>query len=199
VTTSLDPSPAVTAPAIPGPALRRLHLAAAFRIAFGVIWAIDATFKFQPGFVHGQTLGDELGGGATIKTPVIHQWIGLWHDAALSHPAAFAVGTGIVESCIALGLLLGAFSNLVFLGSAAFSFGIWSAAEGFHLPWSRSGITDLGPSVGYVVASLALFAGAAGASWSIDTKLRSRLGGLRRLAAAPPEEALGLTAAPTRR
>jgi uncharacterized membrane protein YphA (DoxX/SURF4 family) len=193
MTTALDHPTQVGTTAVPRAALRRLHVAAVVRIAFGVIWSIDATFKFLPGFVHGQTLGDELGGGAKIKTPIIHEWIGLWHDAALSHPAAFAVGTGIVESLIALGLLFGVFSNLVFLGSAVFSFGIWSAAEGFHLPWTRSGITDLGPSVGYVIASLALFAGAAGATWSLDTKLRPRLGRLRVLTAAPPEEALGLT------
>jgi hypothetical protein len=37
-----------------------------------------------------------------------------------------------------------------------FSFGIWSAAEGLHLPWSKPGITDLGPSVGCIFASLGL-------------------------------------------
>lgn len=49
--------------------LRRLHGAAGVRIAFGVIWAIDAVFKFLPGFVHGETLDNELGAGADIQTP----------------------------------------------------------------------------------------------------------------------------------
>lgn len=51
-------------------------------------------------------------------------------------PEAFAIGTGVVESLIALGLRTGALGNPVFLGSAVFPFGIWSAAEGFHLPWT---------------------------------------------------------------
>ncbi len=155
--------------------LRRLHGAAGVRIAFGVIWAIDAIFKFLPGFVHGQTLGKELGAGDDVQTPIIHQWIQLWHSAAESAPAAFAIGTGVIEVLIAVALLLGAFSNFLFIGSAIWSFGIWSAAEGFHLPWSKSGITDLGPSVGYIIASLALFYAVAGATWSVDPWLKPRL------------------------
>ncbi|HEY4376623.1 MAG TPA: hypothetical protein VGM93_05675, partial [Acidimicrobiales bacterium] len=50
-------------------ATRRAHLSAAVRIGFGVVWAIDAVFKFLPGFIHGQTLEDELGKGATVHTP----------------------------------------------------------------------------------------------------------------------------------
>jgi uncharacterized membrane protein YphA (DoxX/SURF4 family) len=173
---------------IPLAARRRLHGAAVVRIVFGLVWAIDASFKWLPGFVHGQTLDDELGGYRKIHTPVIHQWIQLWHGAATSHPQVFAVGTGIVETLIALGLIFGIFSNAVFLGSAVFSLGIWSAAEGFHLPWTRSGITDLGPSVAYIFASLALFFVAAGATWSLDAKLRPALGRTRWLASPAPEE-----------
>jgi uncharacterized membrane protein YphA (DoxX/SURF4 family) len=172
--------------------LRRLRGAAIVRIVFGVIWAIDAIFKFLPGFVHGQTLVKELGAGADISTPVIHQWIQLWSNAASLSPPTFAIGTGVIEALIAVCLLVGAFSNLVFIGSAIWSFGIWSAAEGFHLPWSKPGITDLGPSVGYVVASLVLFFAAAGATWSVDGRLRPRMArlGLGWLCSPPPGELL---------
>lgn len=157
--------------------MARQHAAAVVRIAFGLIWAIDASFKFLPGFVHGQTLSDELGKGAEIHTPVIHQWIQLWYHVATAHPGVSAPVIGVIEAAIAIGLVTGAFSNLVFVGSAIFSFGIWSAAEGFHLPWTKPGITDLGPSIGYVIASLALFLVAAGATWSLDDRLlRRKLG-----------------------
>jgi nitrite reductase (NO-forming) len=171
MTIDVAASPAIS-PAPSRAALRRLHGAAVVRIVFGVIWAIDAIFKFLPGFVHGQTLTDELGSGSKIHTPVIHQWIQLWLNASQTDPAAFAIGTGVVEVVIAVCLLVGAFSNAVFIGSAIWSFGIWSAAEGFHLPWSKSGITDLGPSVGYIVASLVLFYAVAGATWSVDGRLK---------------------------
>lgn len=167
------------------------RLAAAVRIGFGLIWAIDASFKWLPGFIHGQTLGDELGKGPDVKTPIIHQWIQLWHSIGTSHPAAFAVTIAILESLIAIGLLLGACSNLTFIASAVLSFGIWSAAEGFHLPWSKSGITDLGPSVGYVIASLALFWVVAGSRWSVDHAfLREKLGRFSWLASPRPRSEL---------
>ena len=111
-TVASSPALATAASAAFTPSVRRLHAAAVVRILFGCVWAIDAVFKFLPGFVHGQTLGDELGKGAQVHTPVIHQWIQLWHAIGTAHPQAFAIGTGVVESCIALGLILGAFSAL---------------------------------------------------------------------------------------
>jgi nitrite reductase (NO-forming) len=178
----MNPSP------LTRPSLRRLHVAAVVRIGFGVIWAIDAIFKWLPGFVNGQTIGDELGGGDDIHTPVIHQWIALWHSVATAAPATFALGTAIVETLIALGILFGAFSNVVLIGSAIWSLGIWSSAEGFGLPWNESGITDVGPSVGYIFAALALFAAYGGATWSLDTKLRPALGRFGWLSSPTPAE-----------
>jgi uncharacterized membrane protein YphA (DoxX/SURF4 family) len=160
---------------LPAP-LNRLRGAAAVRIGYGLVWAIDASFKWLPGFVHGQTLNDELGKASTVHTPLIHQWVQLWHTVAMSAPGAFAVGTAIVETVIAVCLVFGAFTNLVAVGSAVFSFGIWSAPEAFHLPWSKPGITDLGPSVAYIFASLALMYAGAGAIWSLDSKIQPLLG-----------------------
>lgn len=180
-------TPAVVSTVAPstGPSVRRLHFAATARIVFGLVWAVDASFKWLPGFVHGQTLSKELGKADEISVPVVHQWIELWHTVAGWHPGAFAAGIAVLESLIAIGLISGAFSNLVLVGSAIFSFGIWSAAEGFHLPWSDPGMTDLGPSVGYIFASLGLFYAAAGSVWSVDRVLWSRLGRLRWLATRP--------------
>ncbi|QMU76807.1 hypothetical protein GXW83_14740 [Streptacidiphilus sp. PB12-B1b] len=174
--------------ALSGTETGRLHRAAVVRIGFGLIWAIDASFKWLPGFVHGQTLSDELGSGSSVHTPVIHQWIQVWHGAATSAPGAFAVGTAVIETLIALGLVLGVFSNLVFVGSAVYSFGIWSSAEAFGLPWNTPGITDVGPSVAYIFASLALLHAYAGSTWSLDSRLRPRLGRFAWLAGPTPDE-----------
>jgi hypothetical protein len=166
---------------------RRLRGAAAVRIGYGVVWAIDASFKWLPGFIHGQTLDKELGKASKLDVPVLHQWLQLWHSVAGINPGLFAVGTAVVETLIALGLIFGAFSNLIFIGSAVFSFGIWSTAEAFHLPWNTPGITDLGPSVAYIFASLALFCAAAGSVWSVDRRLRPKLGRLSWLAGSAAE------------
>jgi uncharacterized membrane protein YphA (DoxX/SURF4 family) len=171
-----------------GKSLRRLHAAAGVRIGFGVVWAIDAAFKWLPGFINGQTPDEQLGKASSIRVPVIHQWIQLWHATATAAPGVFGVGTAVVETLFALGLVLGAFTNLVCVASAVFSFGIWSAAEGFHLPWTKPGITDLGPSVAYIFASLALMFAYAGATWSLDTRLRPALGRLSWLSSLSPTQ-----------
>ncbi|UFS59573.1 hypothetical protein [Subtercola endophyticus] len=163
--------------------IRWLHGAAIVRILFGVLWAIDAVFKWLPGFINGQTLGDELGAYEKVDTPIIHQYLVFVNSVGTANPPAFAIFIAIVETLVAIALITGTFSNVAFLGSALLSFGIWSGAEGFHLPWTRSGMTDLGPSVGYIFASLALFFAAAGSTWAVDSWLRPRLGRLRFLAA----------------
>lgn len=169
--------------------LRRLHRAAAVRIAFGLVWAIDASFKWLPGFIHGKTLSDELGQGSTVHAPGIHQWIQAWHGIATASPQTFAICTAVIESCIALCLILGLFSTAVFIGSALYSLGIWSTAEAFGLPWTTPGITDLGPSVAYIFASLSLLHAYAGATWSMDTVLRPHLGRLAWLSSPTPRPA----------
>jgi thiosulfate dehydrogenase [quinone] large subunit len=163
-----------------------LHGAAVVRILFGVLWAFDASFKWLPGFIGGQTLPDELGNAAKVDTPIVHQWLELWSTIGLADPGAFATMIAILETLAAAGLIFGAFSNVAFIGTAMLSFGIWSGAEGFHLPF-HGGMTDLGPSAGYIFASLALFFAAAGSTWSVDTWLRPRLGPLSWLAAPAVE------------
>jgi HSP20 family protein len=144
--------------------------------------AVDASFKWLPGFRGGQTLPDELSRAAKVHTPAIHEWLELWNTVALANPGLFATVMAVLESLAALALIFGVLSNVAFIGTAVLSFGIWSGAEGFHLPF-HAGMTDLGPSAGYVFASLALFFAAAGSTWSVDTWLRPRLGRFALLAA----------------
>jgi uncharacterized membrane protein YphA (DoxX/SURF4 family) len=165
---------------------RWLRGAAVVRILFGVLWACDASFKWQPGFIHGQTLHDELGKVSQVNTPVIHQWLALANMVGMANPPVTAVVIAIIETLAALALILGVLSNAAFIGSAILAFGIWSGAEAFHLPF-HSGMTDLGPSVGYIFASLALFFAAAGSTWSVDSWLRPRLGAFTCLAAPAVE------------
>jgi thiosulfate dehydrogenase [quinone] large subunit len=191
---SSDSAPSVTThSAVFG--TRWLHGAAVVRILFGLLWAVDASFKWLPGFIGGQTLPDELGNAAKVNTPVVHEWLQVWNAVGLANPGLFATGIAILETIAAVCLILGVLSNAAFIGTAALSFGIWSGAEGFHLPF-HGGMTDLGPSAGYIFASLALFFAAAGSTWSVDSWLRPRLGRLAFLAAPIVEVPLGRAAAP---
>jgi thiosulfate dehydrogenase [quinone] large subunit len=152
----------------------RLRGAALLRVAFGLVWAVDAALKWMPGFIEGQTLPDELGRGVEVSTPVVHEWLRLWNGIGLADPALSAHVIAVVETLIALLLVTGFLSRTAFIGSALVSLGIWTGAEGMHLPWFRDGQTDLGPSVGYVVASLGLLAAQAGSTWSVDAVLERR-------------------------
>jgi thiosulfate dehydrogenase [quinone] large subunit len=154
---------------------RWLHGAAVVRILFGLLWAIDALFKWLPGFVNGQTLTHELGGAAGVSLPVEHQWLQLWNTVGLADPSLFAHILAVIETLAAIALIFGVFSNVALIGSAILSFGIWSGAEGMHLPWFQPGQTDLGPSVGYIFASLGLFFAAAGATWSLDAVIAPKV------------------------
>ncbi|QRP45767.1 hypothetical protein [Amycolatopsis sp. FDAARGOS 1241] len=154
----------------------RRRLACVLRIVFGVVWAIDASFKWRPEFLRGQVFAHQFGIHDQVTTPVIRQWIDLWQYIGAVAPAGLGVGTAIVETLIAVGLLTGTLSNVVYVGSAVYSFGIWSAAEAFGLPWFAAGATDIGPSIGYIIAALALLAAPGNALWSVDRALRPRLG-----------------------
>jgi uncharacterized membrane protein YphA (DoxX/SURF4 family) len=175
-----DSSPSTTRSVVFG--RRWLRGAAVVRILFGVLWACDASFKWQPGFIHGQTLHDELGKVSQVNTPVIHQWLALTNMVGMANPPVSALVIAIIETLAALALIFGVLSNAAFVGSAILAFGIWSGAEAFHLPF-HSGMTDLGPSVGYIFASMALFFAAAGSTWSVDSWLRPRLRAFAWLAA----------------
>jgi nitrite reductase (NO-forming) len=159
----------------PLPDTKRAHLFALLRILFGVVWSIDAAFKWVPAF-RDQTLQMQFATHLTkIHTPVIHGWIDLWYHAALNYRDPFGYAVAVIETLIAIGLLTGCYSRLVFIGGAIFSAGIWTAAEGMGLPIT-AGETDIGTNCIYALVFIALFLGAAGSTWSMDAWFRSRGG-----------------------
>lgn len=109
---------------------------------------------------------------------MLHNRVAVWHGAASTSPAAFAVITAVVEILIAVALILGFLSSLMFIVTAVWSAGIWTSAEHMHLPFT-AGMTHRGPSIGYVFAAARVaLRGAGGATWSVDAVIRPRLGGL---------------------
>jgi uncharacterized membrane protein YphA (DoxX/SURF4 family) len=118
------------------------------RIAFGVVWLIDAVFKFEPAFYHG-ILGVVKAADAG-EPGWLNPWFHAWYSLIGNAAGLFAVGIIIIESLIALSLLSGIARRTTYIGGAIFSFLIWSVAEGFGGPYV-AGSTDIGAGIIYVL------------------------------------------------
>ncbi len=147
----------------------------ALRVVFGVIWSIDATLKWLPGFRAGYMstiMGIANGQPAWLK-PWFRFWVNLQHPRAMF----FAYLVAVVESLIAVALLTGFARKFTYASAAVFSFLIWATAEGFGGPYT-SGASDIGTAVIYAVVFLGLLALSyyAGPSpYSVDYYLDRRL------------------------
>ena len=149
------------------------------RIIFGLVWAVDAWFKWQPDFINKFT--DYLTGALDGQPALVQAWITFWIDLVKVNPTALAYLVAIGETAVAIGLILGLFSNLTNLGGTLLALIIWSTAEGFGGPY-QAGSTDIGAAVIYVLVFVGLFLSNAGLFWGLDRRLTPALGRWRILA-----------------
>lgn len=143
------------------------------RIVFGVVWGIDAWFKWQPDFINNFTT--YLSGAQDGQPWLIHHWIGFWINTAGIDPTFFAYAVAVGETAIALALIVGAFTNLTAVVGVLLSVVIWSTAEGFGGPY-RAGSTDIGAAIIYVLVFAGLFLSSAGLYLGLDRQLTPLLG-----------------------
>lgn len=152
------------------------------RIAFGLVWAIDAFFKWQPAF---QTNFVSYLTGALKGQPVwVKAWIGFWVNVVNVNPHVFAVIVAGGETALAIGLIFGLLSNLAILGGVLLTLVIWTTAEGFGGPYV-AGSTDIGTAIIYVFVFVSLFLSQAGLHFGVDRRLTPMLGRWGWLAAGP--------------
>ncbi len=152
--TRVTPSP------VPTPlASWRLKGMGILRIVFGLVWAVDAWFKWQPDFVH--NFVSYLTGTLDGQPAAVQAWINFWIRVVNVNPHFFAYLVAIGETAVALGLIFGLFSNLTNLGGILLSVVIWATAEGFGGPYTP-GSTDIGAAIMYVLVFGALFLANAG-------------------------------------
>ena len=143
------------------------------RIVFGIVWGIDAWFKWQPDFVN--NFVTYLNGAQDGQPWPIHHWIVFWINTVGIDPTFFAYATAVGETAIASALILGAFTNLTAVVGIVLSTVIWSTAEGFGGPYT-AGSTDIGAAIIYVLVFAGLSLGAAGLYYGVDRKLTPSLG-----------------------
>jgi len=154
------------------------------RIVFGLIWAVDAYFKWLPDFRN--NLDDYLTGALKDQPAAVHAWIGFWVNTVGVNPHAFGYAVAAAETAVALGLILGLLSNLTNIGGTLLSLVIWSTAEGLGGPY-KAGSTDVGAAIIYALVFAGLFLASAGLYVGLDRWLTPVLGRFGVLASGPLE------------
>src|SRR5205085_11150065 len=130
---------------------RRVAIA---RILFVVLFAIDAVLKWLPSFTNGFV--DEINAAAAGQPAWLQPWFRFWIRALSTHPRLFAFATAVVETLIALALILGLARSFTYFAAALYSLAIWAIPEGFGGPYTH-GVTDVGTGIIYAVVFLALY------------------------------------------
>jgi nitrite reductase (NO-forming) len=152
------------------------------RILFGLVWLADAWFKWQPDFINKFT--DYLTETLKDQPAAVQGWLHFWVNVINVNPHAFAYIVAVGETAIALGLIIGVFSNLTNVGGALLALVIWSTAEGFGGPY-QAGSTDVGAAIIYALVHAVLLLTRAGNSVGLDRWLTPKLGGWGILATGP--------------
>src|ERR1700730_10526760 len=145
----------------------------AFRIVFGFIWLFDAWCKWQPGFIN--SMATDVSRHMKGQFILAWFWMNLWVNVVKINPHAFAYLVALGETAIAIGLILGLFSNLTNIVGILLSLGIWTTAEGFGGPYAP-GKTDIGTSIIYTLVFVALIFTQSSRFYSLDNRLRNKLG-----------------------
>jgi len=148
---------------------------ATLRIIFGVIWAINAGFKWQSSFRAGFL--DQIKSAAEGQPGWLHGWFNFWISLLSHNPHLFAMIVTIIESLIAAALIFGVARRLTYLSATVFSLLVWGIAEGFGGPYSSQS-TDVGAGIIYAIVFLSLYGLerlAAKNTWSLDNYLAKRV------------------------
>lgn len=139
---------------------------ATLRITFGVVWLIDAFFKWQPGFLNG--FGSDVMMAAQSQPAWLSWWFDLGMNSFMHYSHVWAVLIAIIETLIGLGLVFGVARLPIYVGGMVFSFLIWGIGEGFGGPYG-SDSTDIGAAVIYIFVfwALVLLDRAVSPTWSL--------------------------------
>ncbi len=130
-----------------------VRLRDAFRITVGLVWILDGSLKFAPGFVDAFTQNiASLGDG---QPSWLQGWFTFWSNLVSSNPAAWVYTTGTFELTLGLGLVFGFLRKIAYGGGLLLSLFIWGVPEGFGGPYGP-GSTDLGTGIVYAFVFVAL-------------------------------------------
>lgn len=160
-------------------ASQRMVAIALLRIAFGVIWAVDASLKWQPAFR--ANFGQILSSVAQGQPAFLARWFALWHLIVAGRAPIFSVLTAITETYLAVALMFGFARRATYTIGIAYALFVWSVAEGFGGPYTPGTTTDVGAAIIYSLVFSALLIVDAGRI-SVDRLIAVRVPAWRRIA-----------------
>lgn len=141
------------------------------RVAFGFVWAVDATLKWAPEIrLH---IIDVLTQAQAGQPALESAWISVWVHLANINPIFFGTMIALVETALALSLITGIFSRAALYCGTLFAFLIWSVPQGFGGPYA-AGSTDVDSGIIYLLLFLALVLGEAWKTYNLKTLLLKR-------------------------
>ncbi|MGA9316136.1 MAG: hypothetical protein WBV77_16095 [Solirubrobacteraceae bacterium] len=158
----------------------------AFRILFGLIWLIDAGLKWEPAFRSGFTT--MLKESAQGQPGWLHGWFHFWINMIAPNSGFFAYSTAVIETLVAVAVLVGFARKFTYISAALFSVLIWATAEGFGGPYSSSS-TDIGTAVIYAIVFMGLLAldyETGPSHFSVDSLIEQRVSWWHRIAEIGP-------------
>ena len=107
----------------------------------------------------------------------LHPWFTFWVHIQHPHVNFFVDLVAVVETLIALALIMGFARKVTYISAALFSLVVWATAEGFGGPYTM-GAADIGTAVIYAVVFMNLLAisyYAGPARYSVDYILEQRI------------------------
>jgi uncharacterized membrane protein YphA (DoxX/SURF4 family) len=147
----------------------------ALRITFGVIWLIDAVLKWLPGF-RSSYMSNIMGAGMG-QPGWLQWWFHLWANMQHPAPTFWAVVVAVLETLVALAVILGFARKVSYIAAAVFCVVIWGVAEGFGGPYG-SGASDIGTAIIYALVFVCLLTLAAYTGtdrYSVDYYLEQKI------------------------
>jgi nitrite reductase (NO-forming) len=151
---------------------RRANGLAFLRIAFGAIWAVDASLKWQPAFQ--ANFQQILSGVAQGQPGFLSWWFGLWQSVVSGRAPLFGILTASTETYLAIALLTGFGRRFTYSLGIVYGLFVWSVAEGFGGPYTPGTTTDVGAAIIYSLVFLALFLVDAG-RFSVDRLIEKKI------------------------
>jgi thiosulfate dehydrogenase (quinone) large subunit len=129
--------------------------ASVLRVLFGIVWLVDAFFKWQPGFR--TSFAAMIQGMVSSQPGVVRPWFQFWALIATHTGQLLPDVTAVTETAIGIALIVGVARRPVYVIGAMYALFVWAVGEGFGGPYALGISTDVGAALIYAFVFAGLF------------------------------------------